>query len=137
VDILIFTFLPFLSKMSVLHSAMATVAIEAVRKYYDSVLEDADPTIRRAALGEAIAATLQCSGADQVVVEKQSVEDMDKTVRYYKGAFVNDYRGTDEEAKLLEVAREQIRNIRRARASFDVYLCEARVAALIAAKAQT
>jgi hypothetical protein len=115
-------------------SSSATSAIELVRKYYDSVLLEEDVAIRRAALGEAIAATLQCSGADQLVVEKQSVEDMDETVRHYKGDFVNDYRGTDDEAKLLEEAREQIRNIRRARASFDVYLCEGRLAVVLAKK---
>ena len=118
-------------------SSSATSAIELVRKYYDSVLEDADPTIRRAALGEAIAATLRCAGEDQLVVEKQSVEDMDETVRYYKGDLVNNNRGTADEQKLFDEAREQIRAIHRARASFDVYLCEARVAALIAAKAQS
>lgn len=107
--------------MSVSYSVAAALAIEAVRKYYDSVLLEEDASICRAALGEAIAATLRCSPDDQLLVEKQSVEDMDETVRCYK---------EDEDDK----SREQIRLIRRARASFDVYLCEGRLAVVLANK---
>ena len=109
-----------LSKMSL--SSCATSAIEAVRKYYDSVLLEEDVAIRRAALNEAVAATLRCAPDDQLVVEKQSVEDMDEATRCFKEDFEADE------------AREQIRLIRKARVWFDVCLCEGRVAVALAKK---
>lgn len=101
-------------------SSCATSAINAVRKYYDSVLLEEDVEIRRAALRDAVAATLRCSPDDQLVVEKQSVEDMDEATRCFKEDFEADE------------AREQIRLIRKARVSFDVSLCEGRVAVVLA-----
>lgn len=106
----------FLSKMSL------PSAIDAYRKYYDSVLLGAAPDIRRAALTEAITATLRCVPEDQKIVEKQSVEDMDEATRCFK----EDFEGDE--------AKDHIRLIRKARANFDVFLCEGRLAAMLAAK---
>ena len=126
VDILLFIFTPtsfsFLSflKMSLPNEAIV-LAIDAYRKYYDSVLLNYAADIRRAALTEAINATLRCSPEDQKVVEKQSVEDMDEATRCFEEDFDHDE------------AKDHIRLIRKARASFDVRLCEGRLDAVLAA----
>jgi hypothetical protein len=92
-------------------------AIDAYRQYYRSVIIGAEPDIRWTVLSAAIAATLCCLPEDQVLVEKQSVEDMNEATRCFK-------RDLDP-----DTATEQIRRIRSARANFDVFLCEGRLAA--------
>lgn len=89
-------------------------AVDAYRKYYDSIILNEEYETCMTILREAIAATLLCSPYGQLFVERQSGEDMNEAIRCFKEDCEHDE------------ALDNIRAVRHARLYFYIHLCETR-----------